>query len=196
MKDSYEVAVGTKKCSVCGVCKPFCDFSKSKVDASGYHSYCKRCQSKHVKLCRDKNRDEYNKKQMEWRKNNPKAMKEYARCRKVVVDKMREEVIKGYGGVCVWCGERDPRALEIDHVNNDGAKERKEINKRLTYGRGLYGRLISAEFPPQYQLLCCSCNRVKCLYGGVLPKERFMLNGVVGAKIFSLSEMSALIEDE
>lgn len=42
--------------------------------------------------------------------------------------RLRAEVIAAYGGRCACCGEATPEFLSIDHVNNDGAQHRREIN--------------------------------------------------------------------
>ena len=41
-------------------------------------------------------------------------------------DRVRREVFEAYGGfVCACCGETQPLFLSIDHINNDGAQERR-----------------------------------------------------------------------
>ena len=44
--------------------------------------------------------------------------------------KLRERAIIKLGGKCKECGFLDHRALQIDHVNNDGYVERKLIQTR------------------------------------------------------------------
>ena len=39
----------------------------------------------------------------------------------------RLAAIQAYGGCCAYCGDTDLDVLEIDHINNDGAKQRKEL---------------------------------------------------------------------
>jgi hypothetical protein len=57
------------------------------------------------------------------------------------------------GGRCAHCPESDPEVLAIDHVNDDGALERKAKNHCA-----MYNRIIRGESPGRYQLLCFNCN--------------------------------------
>lgn len=64
-----------------------------------------------------------------------------------------------YGGKCVCCGEQDIDFLTIDHIKNDGAKERKMMNNQS--GK-IYGYLIRHKLQPKkYQILCWNCNLAK-----------------------------------
>jgi len=59
--------------------------------------------------------------------------------------KVREEVYAAYGGFkCVCCGETEPRFLQLDHINDDGAKHRKEVGT----GSAFYSWLKKNGFPP------------------------------------------------
>lgn len=76
-------------------------------------------------------------------------------------------VLKNYGNElpkCVDCGFNDVRCLEIDHINNDGAKERKKIfgNSKMA-GGAFYRWLIKNNYPKGYQVLCKNCNWLKYL---------------------------------
>lgn len=72
-------------------------------------------------------------------------------------------VFNAYGGVqCACCGESNHEYLTLDHVNNDGAAHRKELN-----GKPIYHWLCRNGFPPGFQVLCMNCNRSKHDYGGV-----------------------------
>lgn len=73
-----------------------------------------------------------------------------------IARRMRVDVINRYGGKCVNCGFGDIRALCIDHVNGDGAKEKRLLNN--------YSRLRRMWHGPKskkYQILCCNCNTIK-----------------------------------
>lgn len=79
---------------------------------------------------------------------------------------IRHEILSAYGKdgrpACVRCGFADDhRALQIDHVNNDGAAHRRQLG----FGRGggiwFYRRLRRLGFPPGYQTLCANCNTIK-----------------------------------
>jgi hypothetical protein len=67
---------------------------------------------------------------------------------------------------CCWddCEVEDLDMLTLDHVDNDGAKHRREYTKT---GRGggaqLYNKLIRKGFPSGFQTLCCNHNLKKHL---------------------------------
>jgi hypothetical protein len=72
------------------------------------------------------------------------------------------------GNKCVKCGFDNPLALQIDHVNNNGAEERRKYttNKNgrfnginLKYYRDLREKLKNGS--KEYQLLCANCNAIK-----------------------------------
>lgn len=103
----------------------------------------------------------------EWRKENREianaiSLKRYYKDPKkhhLLVDKARKKVrletIMAYGGKCVNCNIIDTDVLEIDHINNDGAKERKEN----LFGYNLCRKLKKEGYPKdRYQLLCRNCN--------------------------------------
>jgi len=81
---------------------------------------------------------------------------------------IRNKVIVLLGSKCAnpynlphsdWCN--DKRVLEIDHINGDGWKERKELKSS---GNAKYFRFILKKIKSgskDYQLLCCNCNKIK-----------------------------------
>lgn len=66
---------------------------------------------------------------------------------------MRERVILSLGGSCVCCGETEQVFLDIDHLNNDGAKDRKETSA-ATWS-------LAFREPERFQILCRNCNWAK-----------------------------------
>ena len=66
---------------------------------------------------------------------------------------------------CFCCGEKEFYYLEIDHIYNDGYKDRAR-------GRSISVNLIK-ENPERFQLLCSNCNKRKHYNGGKLfiPKN-------------------------
>lgn len=70
------------------------------------------------------------------------------------------DVLEHYGGgklACVRCGFSDIRALTLDHVNGNGADDRK---LRGSGGR-LYFYLRRFGYPEGYQTLCMNCQFIK-----------------------------------
>lgn len=76
---------------------------------------------------------------------------------------IRRKLIEGYGGKCECCKESEYMFLTIDHINNDGAKERKEFSNDM--GK-FYRKLIESNYPKDnYRLLCYNCNCCRSSYG-------------------------------
>lgn len=57
---------------------------------------------------------------------------------------------------CARCGIDDIRVLDIDHINNNGAEERKRL-KQLN----LIWWIVKNNYPTGYQILCRNCNWIK-----------------------------------
>ena len=85
-------------------------------------------------------------------------------------DRLRAQVIAGYGGKCGCCGEAEPVFLTLDHVNNDGAELRRTCAYHRTVHR-LYRRIIEEGFPSDYQILCANCNHGRYRNGGICPHK-------------------------
>lgn len=61
------------------------------------------------------------------------------------------------GGVCACCGESHDSFLDIDHIHNDGNKEREKYGKAY-----VYSTVLKMDHPEtKYQLLCSNCNQSK-----------------------------------
>ena len=73
--------------------------------------------------------------------------------------KSRNAVIEFLGGKCIQCGFSDKRALQIDHINGGGSKERKEKGFNAEFHKHVLKSLMNGE--NKYQLLCANCNWIK-----------------------------------
>ena len=74
--------------------------------------------------------------------------------------KLRAGVVAALGGRCVRCGFSDPRALQIDHVNGDGASDRaKHGGANASFFKAVLTSICKEE--NKYQLLCANCNWIK-----------------------------------
>jgi hypothetical protein len=105
-------------------------------------SHCKKCRRK-------KGQAVY------W--DNPEKFKERARQEGI---RLKKETLRAYGGTkCAQCGFNDIRALQLDHINNDGYQERELVME----GWGHYRKLRKKGFPnkDRYQVLCANCNWIK-----------------------------------
>ena len=72
----------------------------------------------------------------------------------------RVDALIAYSGgepkcACPSCAERNVLFLTIDHINGDGAEQRRE--KNLTGGQ-LCAWLRRHNYPPGYRVLCYNCN--------------------------------------
>lgn len=59
------------------------------------------------------------------------------------------------GAVCVRCGFKDPRALQIDHINGGGRKHLASFTSNKKYLKYV------TENPAEFQILCANCNWIK-----------------------------------
>lgn len=83
----------------------------------------------------------------------------------------RDQVFAAYGGyICTCCGEDEPMFLSIDHIDNNGAEERRS-GLYSGSGYGFYRWLRKSGFPPGYQVLCMNCQVGKHKNGGVCPHQ-------------------------
>ena len=77
-------------------------------------------------------------------------------------DALKMEVLTHYSSdnspSCIICGEDRLPCLSIDHINNDGAKHRKEIGSS---GKNFYKWLKERNYPEGYQVLCMNCQFLK-----------------------------------
>ena len=84
---------------------------------------------------------------------------------------LRIDALKAYGGLrCACCGETEYAFLTLDHIENNGAAERRKIaGRRESAGTHTYKWLKARGYPPGYQVLCMNCNFGKRMNGGVCP---------------------------
>ena len=144
---------------------------------------------------RERNRERFNQRMRDWRaENREKSRKmsrewrnrkiangtpeEVAALRAAESEKTkraqavcRDQVFTAYGGYrCNCCGENEPMFLSIDHVDNNGAQERKS-GQYSGSGYSFYRWLRKTGFPPGYQVLCMNCQVGKHKNGGVCPHQ-------------------------
>lgn len=71
--------------------------------------------------------------------------------------RIREAIYTILGKECMRCGFNDKRALQIDHVNGGGARERKNLGMRIE--KFILDKIIDGS--KDYQILCANCNWIK-----------------------------------
>lgn len=104
-----------------------------------------------------------------YRKRNPEKYKEQnARYRM----KLKIEVLSYYDELrCHCCGETEVKFLTLDHMDNDGADDRKITGG----GHAAYRWLKSNGFPPRnFKASCQNCNAARYYYG-VCPHKQMVI---------------------
>lgn len=93
----------------------------------------------------------------ESRKKSRTKNKEYQHQRHLV---LKARVLAAYGGKCECCGESNLVFLTIDHINNDGNRQRSKTSGYS--GTHMYRWLDRNNYPRgQFQVLCWNCNCAK-----------------------------------
>ena len=95
--------------------------------------------------------------QREWT-NRPENKDRVRRQNRDKRRRLRQQALDALGGRCVRCGFDDPRALQVDHVNDDGHADRQAL------GASWFGKIMRAIRDGErdkYQLLCANCNWIK-----------------------------------
>lgn len=72
--------------------------------------------------------------------------------------KLKVKIFDILGKKCKECGFKDIRALQIDHIDGGGSKERAVLNGR-TRNRMILLNLLNGS--KNYQILCANCNWIK-----------------------------------
>jgi len=107
---------------------------------------------------RVKSREKWLASQKRYRETHQSARREDGRDReRERREKARCELITALGGVCS-CGFSDQRALQIDHVHDDGKSERILFKFDYVAMRRHMRRTVKSG---RYQVLCANCNAIK-----------------------------------
>lgn len=149
-----------KLCTKCGTQKELDGFYTKPSGRFGVASECKECTKTRSRS----------------RQNGPKREEVLANQRKYSKAKharIKDAVFAAYGGyVCACCGDKEPKFLTLDHVNNDGAAFRRLIaGNRQAAGYTTYRWLAKRGFPDGYQVLCMNCNHGKRMNAGICPHQ-------------------------
>jgi len=118
---------------------PFYQWLKKNNYPDGFQVLCYNCN--------------FRKRNKQLKSENPTHLQEvrakYAR-------RIKLECLDNYGGRKCVCGETDIEVLTLDHVNDDGAKHRRETGTR---GHNFYHMLRKNSFPNDVplQVLCLNC---------------------------------------
>ena len=129
-----------------------------------------------------KNMDRHKKRNREYYKKNAERIKkrnrlhrltnreehlEYAKARRL---KQKRVVIDHYSkgkNECKCCGEKEFNFLTLDHINNDGNRDRVKSKNNL------HSYLIRNNFPKGIRVMCFNCNSGRELSPGkICPHKR------------------------
>lgn len=104
-----------------------------------------------------------------WNQNHPEKRRKNALA---YYYRLQDAAIEAYGGYrCACCGETERLFLNLDHINNDGSKFRKETGFNH-HGAKFYKWLRDQGWPSGYQVLCSNCNHGKHRNNGICPHQR------------------------
>lgn len=104
---------------------------------------------------------------------------------------LRAKAYQIYGhNKCVCCGMDDLNAMELHHINHDGAKHRRELTggkSRSSTTLNFYYWLERNNWPPILQLLCGSCHNCvtrqqKCKH--IIDAERQKIKDTLDFNLF------------
>ena len=137
-----------KYCTSCKIIKSVDKWGKNKASHDGLQSWCIKC--------RQKKSEEY------FEKNKSIIFERNTKYRL----KTRLSLLKILGNKCVNCGDTKISHLQIDHINNDGNKERKESNQSGFTQKILMDYLHNKRNIKRLQVLCANCNYEKQLFRG------------------------------
>lgn len=166
----------SQMCPYCKKDKPEGEFPTRGAGSLKRRRACREC---HLKRRRESWRKHDQKRNAErrkkWREDSAYRARNRQACQKYRVengdhlrDKAREaaracrrQVIEKYGGECVCCGEEHWEFLAIDHIDSDGAEDRKKRGGAVA----LYRFLAKNPVQDGYQVLCSNCNTAVAFYG-------------------------------
>lgn len=117
-------------------------------------AYCIECWRHYCREWSKKNPEKRRASTRAWRQQHKTAL---ARINYDAKHRRRHQCRQKLGSICVCCGEWRDSFLDIDHIHNDGAAQRRAYGPHQTYAE-----VLSMENPREkYQLLCSNCNQSK-----------------------------------
>ena len=160
-----------KTCQKCREAKPTSEFSKNKTKHDGLQTVCKDCWKIYYRtyIAKTEGKKAWRQRSMltkirRWQNATPlernalmEKNKLQRRRRRL---RLRDQILDAYGHACACCGETTREFLAIDHVNNDGHKDRREDSSDIRR----FQKIIADGFPDRFQLLCHNCHHAKTFY--------------------------------
>lgn len=144
-----------KRCTKCGVEQELDRYSPHKTTLDRRQSWCKACVTANTARWLADHPGHRLVLPPQWKAEHP----EYGRA---YLQKLRGELIAGYGGKCACCGESRYEFMALDHIHNG----RGNPADRTETGVVLWNRLKREGWPVgEFQILCHNCNMAKGIYG-------------------------------
>lgn len=147
------------KCYLCGAIK-------NKDGTPIKYRICKKCNNKKAQQYYLKNSKKLKKRTRLWKQRNKEKViglsKRYRRGLKI-------KALKAYNNnkepKCICCGETEIDFLCLDHIDNDGAKQRKKYGLGTSFLKWLKAKNYPKNL--RLQVMCLNCNMSKRIQGGV-----------------------------
>lgn len=150
------------KCYLCGTIK-------NKDNTSVKHRICKTCNNKRASQYYLKNSQKLKERTQLWKKKNKKKVIEMSKQYRM---ELKLEALRSYSKnriiKCVCCGEKEIDFLCLDHINNDGFKERKNRSIGASFSKWLKVKNYPKNL--NLQVLCFNCNFSKRIHGVCIHK--------------------------
>lgn len=147
-----EYRLQLKKKGICGVCtvRPLAQGSNR----------CDECRNKR-RIFETNHRVESNRRKRAWEaKNREKVLIQKRNASRRSNRRLKQDIVRAYGGKCVCCGESNFWFLTIDHIDRESFPESPRT------GKPLYAWLKKHNYPRDgIRLLCYNCNCAKGFLG-------------------------------
>lgn len=147
-----------KRCSRCWKTKSKEHFFLDETKVCGLSSQCRDCVQERANEWKQKNpekvkeeKDIYRSQHKEWLRD--RHAKQRYETKASIIDKL--------GGSCKRCGFSDHRALQFDHINGDGAKERNSEGFDWWSWVKKLDTMTIEDLSNRIQILCANCNQIK-----------------------------------
>lgn len=147
-----------KTCSRCKEVKAASDFYADATKSTGLSSRCKSCVALDSKDWKRVNpdkvqadRDRYRAEHKEWLRDRH-AKQRY---------ETKQRILDRLGGKCSRCGFTDERALQFDHIEGDGSKQRGAKGFDWWTWVKKLDVMPDEELKSLIQVLCANCNQIK-----------------------------------
>jgi hypothetical protein len=150
-----------KFCNKCKTIKPTDMFCKESRHRDKLTSRCRKCINEDNSQRYIKYRERYIKNGRASRSRRKYKIKIFN------AKKYKDTLIELHnvlGNTCMNCGISDKRVLQVDHVNGDGGKERKNRSAGYYFYKLIIDKLKNGS--TDYKLLCANCHLIENIEKG------------------------------